>query len=249
MTQKPKILITGASSGVGLALANYLKKKYQVIVAARRLDRLLEHFRDDDEVICYKTDLSDTKEVALFADKIVRTHGYIPYLINNAGVNESGELCDLLPETLMHSFNTNAYAPMILMKKLLVEMKRRNFGRIINVTSGAPLNCFPGYAAYSASKAYLNAITVTAAKELSEQNIKINLMSPGPVRTEMAPNATLPVDICFPTVNYLLNLDAGGETGKFFWLGYEVPLFPELDGVNWLEGNANGKLKRVLNHG
>ncbi len=149
----------------------------------------------------------------------------------------------------MHSFNTNAYAPMILMKKLLVEMKQRNYGRIINVTSGAPLNCFPGYAAYSASKAYLNAITVTAAKELAEQNIKINLMSPGPVQTEMAPNATLPVDICFPTVNYLLNLDADGVTGKFFWLGYEVPLFPELDGVNWLEGNANGKLKRVLNHG
>lgn len=248
MKERPKILITGASSGVGQALTTHLKEQFHVIAAARRYERLEKQFGKDEYVSCYQVDLSNKNELGLFIDRVVREHGYIPFLINNAGVNEPGELCDLPPETLMHSFNTNAYAPMLLMKKLLPEMKIRNFGRIINVTSGAPLNCYQGYAAYSASKAYLNAISVTVAKELTNYNIKVNLMSPGPVQTEMAPNATLPVDICFPTVDYLLNLDADGVTGKFFWLGYEVPLFPDLNGVNWLEGKANGKLRRVLSH-
>ena len=248
MNERPKVLITGASSGVGLGLANHLKDKYEVIVAARRFDRLQKHFENDPHVQVYKVDLSNENELKAFINRLNADHGYIPYLINNAGINQAGALSDLSWDILLHSMNVNAYAPVMLMKELLKAMVERNFGRIINITSGAPLNCFPGYSAYSASKAYLNAATVTVARELAGKNIKINLMSPGPVQTEMAPNATLPVDICFPTVDYLMNLKEDGVSGKFFWLGYEVPLFPDLEGVNWLEGNANGKLRRVLDY-
>ncbi len=125
-------------------------------------------------------------------------------------------------------------------------MKKKNFGRIINVTSGAPLNCFPEYGIYSASKATLNALTVTAAKECAAFNIKINLMSPGPVRTEMAPDAPMDPSVCHPTADYLLGLGEDGPTGRFFWLGYEIPLFPNLEGIHWLEGRADERFKKVF---
>ena len=102
--------------------------------------------------------------------------------------------------------------------------------------SGVPLNCAPGYGAYSASKAALNVFTVSAARECASCNIKINLMSPGPVRSGMAPDAPLDPSVCHPTADYLLELGADGPTGRFFWLGREIPLFPDLSGVCWLEG-------------
>lgn len=241
-----KILITGASSGVGRSLAELLSDQFHVIVAARRIDRLEKYYGTREEFSIYQVDLGDPEEVALFADRIRSEHGYLPYLINNAGVNSRGELTNISLDTVKHSAQVNALSPLFLMRKFLPEMKENNFGRIINVTSGAPLNCFPGFGAYSASKGYLNALTVTIAKEHADYNIKINLMSPGPVRSEMSPDSDLEPDVCHPMTRHLLNLDEDGPTGKFFWLKYEVPLFPDLEGVQWLEGKGNEKLIEVL---
>jgi len=241
-----KLLITGASSGVGKSLADYFSDRFHVIVAARRKERLEDYFGKREQFSVYQVDLGNPIDVALFSDKIVAEHGYIPYLINNAGVNSRGKIEDLAMDTVLHSVRVNALSPLFLMKKLLPAMRQYNFGRIINVTSGAPLNCFQGFGAYSASKGFLNALTVTAAREQEGYNIKINLMSPGPVRSEMAPDSDLDPDICHPTADHLISLDEDGPTGGFYWLGYEVPLFPDLEGIKWLEGDAGGKLKKVF---
>lgn len=246
MNIPPKILITGASSGVGRTLANLFSDEFHVIVAARRIERLKEYFGGRKNFSIYQLDLSDEEEVALFADQLKVDHGYIPYLINNAGVNNRGEIADVTMKTIEHSARVNALSPVFLMKKLLPAMKEYNFGRVINITSGAPLNCFPGYGAYSASKGFLNALTVSAARELADTNIKINLMSPGPVRSEMSPDSDLDPEVCHPMVKYLINMNEDGPTGKFFWLKYQVPLFPDLEGVQWLEGIGNDKLVEVL---
>ena len=116
---------------------------------------------------------------------------------------------------------------------------------MINVTSGAPLNNFPNYGIYSGSKALLNSLTVTIAREYSEFDIKVNLMSPGPVKSEMSPEGPMDPSVCFPTVDYLLG-DSLEKTASFFWLGHEVPLTPNLEGVDWLKGQANGILDKVL---
>jgi hypothetical protein len=70
-------------------------------------------------------------------------------------------------------------------------------------------------------------------------------MSPGPVETEMAPDAPMEPSACHPTVDYLLNLDEDGPTGRLFWLGYQLPLVPDLEGVEWLEGEASDQYKQV----
>ena len=240
------VLITGASSGVGKALAIHLSKQYSVIALARRKQVMDKNFKSHDNISSYEVDISDKDTLDRVLDSILEDHGTISYLINNAGVMVAEGLEDLPLETLEQSIHINALAPLDIMKKLIHGMKKDNFGRIINMTSGAPLNCFPGYGAYSASKALLNALTVTFARELESLNIKINLMSPGPVKSEMAPDGPMDASVCFPTVDYLLSDSEGVNTGKFYWLGYEVPLFPDLEGVQWLEGIGNEKLRKIL---
>lgn len=243
---KENILITGASSGVGLSLSHYLSEKFHVIAIARGLDNMRKEFKGNKDITAYRVDLANHEEVERAIDGILHEHEDIPYLINNAGVNIKSSIDDLSFGKIMQSLQVNAISPIMILRKLLPKMKENNFGRVIHMTSGAPLNCFPEFAAYSGSKGTLNAFTVTAAKECSQYNIKINLMSPGPVRTGMAPNAPMDPSVCHPTVDFLLSLDDKGPTGHFFWLGYEIPLFPNIEGIHWLEGRANNHYKKAF---
>lgn len=238
---KENILITGASSGVGFSLVNYYSDKYNVIALARNGSNL----KGMKDIIVYEVDLNHTKNLDECLDAVVNEHGHIPYLINNAGIMINSSIEDLSLDEVFESFRVNTFSPLQIMQKLVVGMKRENFGRIINITSGAPLNCSPNYSAYSASKAALNAFTITAAKELKSYNIKINLMSPGPCKTKMAPQGTMDPSVCHPTVNYLLELDEQGPSGEFFWLGHKIPVFPDLDGVNWMKGTADERFEKI----
>lgn len=241
------ILITGTSSGVGKALAIYLSKRFNVIALSRRKEQMLNNFQGFDNIDSYEIDIVDSKMLDITLEMIKNKHGEISYIINNAGILINKKLTELdFKKSLDYSLKLNALAPLQIINFFLADMKKNNFGRIINLTSGAPLNCFPSFGAYSSSKAVLNSLTVTLAKELEEYNIKINLMSPGPVKSEMAPDAPMEVAVCFDTVDYLLDLKENGSSGEFFWLGYKVPLFPDLKGVKWLEGIGNEKLERVL---
>lgn len=242
----PPLILTGASSGIGESLAHHLSEQYHVIALARRVGRMRETFDDVPSITPYELDLADVTAVRARLEGVRADHGEIHHVINNAGVNIGGEIDELLPETILDSMRVNVVAPMLLLQEVLPDMAAADFGRVINVTSGAPLNCSPGAGPYSASKAALNALTVTAANEWATQDIKINLLSPGPCRTEMAPDGPLDPSACHPTVDHLLELDADGPTGRFFWLGYDVPLFPELGDVQWMEGIGSDAMTRVL---
>ncbi|HAM84988.1 MAG TPA: NAD(P)-dependent oxidoreductase [Butyricimonas sp.] len=238
------ILVTGGSSGVGKAIVNYLSRENKVVTLARRYERLKSLYSCNKNVFYYQADLYDLTNLNEVLQKIDQEHGEIAYIVNCAGAMQAGKLEQLSPEELCSSITLNAFAAIEIVKHYLTGMQRNNFGRVINLTSGAPLNCFPGYAAYSASKAVLNSLTVTLAKEMKEFDIKINLMSPGPVKSEMAPDAPMEPEVCLPTLNYLLK-DCT-ETGGFFWLGYQIPLFPDLGDIDWLGGKGSDKLKRIF---
>ena len=245
---KGTVLVTGASSGVGNCIAHHLAGDFRVLAVARRYPHLVRDFADEPSVVPHRLDLADLGEVEALCDDLIEQGEQVTHIVNNAGVSKPGTIEALAVADLQLSLTINALAPLVIMQKLLPGMRERGFGRIINVTSGAPLNCFPGFAAYSGSKALLNAITVTAAQEYEDHDIRINLMSPGPVRTEMAPEAPMDPEVCLPTLDHLLELDAAGPTGRFFWLGYEVPLSPDLSGVDWLRGKGAQAMKRILAH-
>lgn len=240
------VLITGVTSGVGLSLVKHLSSSTQVIALGRQGDTLHNLFKENPNVSFFPVDLLNLDALDKALADIFTEYPFIPYVINNAGINVAGSIEALDLDDIRDSFQVNCLAPAAIIKRAVPGMKLNNFGRIINITSGAPLNCFPGYWAYSASKGALNAMTVTAAKEYADYNIKINLMSPGPVRSNMAPSAPMEPIVCHPTVDYLLGIDENGPTGRFFWLGYEIPLFPDLSGIQWLEGKADNRFRRVL---
>lgn len=243
---RDQVIVTGVSSGVGLSLARHLAGRYLVLGIARRLDVAREALAGVPGVHLFEADLAHPESLDACLDAIVERHGYPANLINNAGVNLPATIDALEPDELAASLQVNCLAPFALMRRLLPGMAARGFGRIVNVTSGAPLNCYAGFAAYSASKAALNAVTVTAAHEYQDRDVRINLMSPGPVRSNMAPEAVMDPSVCHPTVDYLLDPRPGGPTGRFFWLGREIPLFPDLEGVRWLEGMASERFRRVV---
>lgn len=240
------LLITGASSGVGLSLARYLSDRYEVVAVARRYESMQRALADRPNVTLRQADLSSAEEVEGLLRWLREKYEFIPCVINNAGVNIKGNTEELQLEDVQRSLMVNALAPFMILKALISGMKAHNFGRVINVTSGAPMNCFPGFGAYSASKGTLNALTVTCARECADLNIRINLMSPGPVRTEMAPDAEMDPSACHPTVDYLLQLGENGPTGKFFWLGYQIPIVPNLEGIDWLGGKADERYMQVI---
>lgn len=241
-----RMLVTGASSGVGKSLVHYFAPRYEIIAVARRADTMRDEFARYSNVSVHQVDLGDQCEVSRFCSWLSTEYETVSHVINNAGVNRRAPVTELPGATLQESIQVNAMAPLTIMQAVLPAMTRRDYGRIVNVTSGAPLNCFSGFAAYSGSKALLNAVTVTAAREHESWNVKINLMSPGPVRSEMSPQSEIEPSVCHPTADYLVGLGPDGPTGRFFWLGHEVPLFPDLEGVDWLAGDAAGKLRKVL---
>lgn len=237
---KPNLLITGASSGMGWSLLSHFKDKFQIHAVARRADKILEHFKN--EVIVYKCDLSQPNEVADLAAKITGTIRP-SYAILNAGIMTKSMITDLSTETLMNAIQVNALSNLTLLQACLSGMKAKGFGRVAVVTSGAVFNCSPGFGAYSASKSLLNALMITAAKEHADHDIRINLVSPGPVRSEMAPQATLDPSVAHSTFEYALSVPQGGPTGRFFWLNHEVPLVPDFGGTDWLNAKPGTTLK------
>ena len=154
-------------------------------------------------------------------------------MVNNAGVAIPSSIENIKSSDIKKTFETNLFAPTIFIKEVLKVMKKNNYGRIINISSGGSVNCSENYFSYSASKAGLNALTKTLAKEIKEYNIKINSVSPGPCKTRMFPKNKLSTSLSIPTIKYLSSLPVNGPSGKFFWFMKDIEIFPNLSHINW----------------
>ena len=111
-------------------------------------------------------------------------------------------------------------------------LKKQNYGRIINISSGGSINCAKNYSAYSASKAALNTLAKSLKNETENLNIKINTLSPGPIKTKMFPKNKLSPNLCLPTLKYLIHLKKSGPSGNFFWFKRKINVIPKLK-INW----------------
>ena len=166
-----KILITGASSGIGRDIARELSYKgYDLVVVARRKDRLIElknELKTNVDII--SMDIS-SQENCIELYKMV---GKIDVLINNAGFGIFGDFTetDLYKETQL--INTNIIAVHTLTKLFLKDMKERNEGHILNVASISGFMPGPVMASYYASKSYVVRLTEAISKELDKSNSKV----------------------------------------------------------------------------
>lgn len=180
-----KIILTGASSGIGLELLRYLiENKADVFAASRRQKEILA----DDEKMCQFDiiDLTNESEVEQYVDRITSSAGKIDILINNAGVaqdlslvEESGyeEFQSVIKDNVMTTFN--------MIKYVLPIMKKQNSGIIINMSSRSGRRGVPRLSAYCAAKFAVRGLTESVAKEVENNNIRCISISPGGVNTEM----------------------------------------------------------------
>ena len=178
-------LVTGATAGIGESFSRLLAShKYNIVLVARDMPRLEERAHGLEQKFGVKThviqaDLATDEGCALIEKFIEENH--IDVLINNAGfgTNKSFTISDLHTEQQL--LDVLVRTPMRLMHRVLPQLKERNSGVIINVSSVA------GYIAggsYSASKSYLTVLSESLNTELSSTNIKVSALCPGFTRTE-----------------------------------------------------------------
>lgn len=184
------ILVTGASRGIGRAIAIELASKGAAIA--------INYSKDDEgakatleNVIknggygkLFKKDISNYNNCRVLIDEVIGTFGKLDVLVNNAGISKFGLLMDMSLEEINDLVNTNLMGA-IYLSKLAINNMMRNGGNIINISSiwgevGASCEVI-----YSATKGGLNLFTKALAKEVASFNIRVNSVAPGVINTEM----------------------------------------------------------------
>lgn len=185
------ILITGASTGIGAALAQLLAQRFmgiRLVLAARSVEKLETVAnlcrKAGASVLSVPTDLEKIEQVEALAQASVAHFGRVDALVNNAGYGQMGPV-ELIPhQAAIRQFEINLLAPLALIRALVPIMRDSGGGRIINISSLGGRLAFPFGGLYSASKFALEGLSDALRMELAPFNIKVSVIEPGPVSTD-----------------------------------------------------------------
>ena len=221
MTSMRTALVTGANRGIGLEIARQLAARGDCrVLAAGRSARSAAAAAEavGGGAVAVALDLSDPQGAEARAVEIEARNGPVDILVNNAGVMPDGDPLSADLREFNAAMRVNAAAPYALTRIFGAGMKRRGWGRVVNVSSG--LGSFAegleGPAAYAVSKAALNAVTVQFARALGPK-VKVNACCPGWVRTRMGgETAPRSAQEAADTPVWLATLPEDGPTGGFF---------------------------------
>ncbi len=184
------ILITGASSGIGLASAAVMKARGWRVLATARKDTDLQHLKSAVGVEALPLDLSDPQSVAACTENALeRTGGKLFALFNNGAYGQIGAVEDLSMETLRRQFEVNFFAQHDLARRIIPTMRTNGGGRIVQCSSVLGFVPAPYRGAYCASKFALEALSDSMRLELAGTGISVSLIEPGPIRTRFVETA------------------------------------------------------------
>jgi NAD(P)-dependent dehydrogenase (short-subunit alcohol dehydrogenase family) len=168
------VLITGCSSGFGLATARYfLERDWKVIATMRTPDEGL--FAASEHLRVLALDVTDPTSI----QQAVEAAGPIDVLVNNAGIGLLGALEGSSMQAIRGIFETNTFGTMAMIQAVLAQFRQREAGVVINVTSSVTIKSLPLLSVYTASKAAVNAFTESLALELEPFNVRVSLVLPG----------------------------------------------------------------------
>lgn len=191
MEQRRTALVTGASRGIGRAIALRLAKdgcNVAVIYAGNEQaakDTCAEIEALGVSSLCIRCDVSDSMQCAQAVAQTVEAFGGIDILVNNAGITRDGLLMSMKEEDFQKVISTNLNGAFYMIKHSCRQFIKRRSGRIINISSISGVMGNAGQANYAAAKAGLIGLTKTIAKELAGRNITCNAVAPGFIQTDM----------------------------------------------------------------
>jgi uncharacterized protein len=186
---KPVTVITGASSGIGAALARvFAERGHDLVLTARResrLEELAEQIGAKTAITLAPADLSAARGAQQLYKTIADKGLQIDVLVNNAGVGMTSPFKDMPKTTIADIVNVNVRSLTELTHLVLPDMLERRSGRILNVASVAAFRAVPSMSVYSASKAYVLSFTEALAEELRGTGVTVTALCPGLTKAEM----------------------------------------------------------------
>lgn len=188
MTSRPVAVITGASRGIGAALARRCIAGGLGVALLARTEASLRALADElgEAAVALPCDLASAAAVTHAAARIVERFGQAPdLLVNNAGLFQLASVDTMSPDDFSAVIQTNLVGPFLLIRALLPAMRARGQGSIITIGSIADRNVFPENGAYAASKHGLRALHEAMRTELRGSGVRATLISPGPVDTPL----------------------------------------------------------------
>jgi 3-oxoacyl-[acyl-carrier protein] reductase len=188
-------LVTGASRGIGEAIARRLAGEGATVVAAARSADALEKVVSSiaaagGKAFVLALDLADPASIESGVRAALAAHGQIDVLVNNAGVTEDNLILRMSRDAWDRVLATNLTGVFLLTQAVVKSMVRKRYGRIVNVTSIVGLMGNAGQANYAASKAGLVGLTKSVARELASRNVTCNAVAPGFITTAMTEKMT-----------------------------------------------------------
>jgi len=190
------VWITGASSGLGEALAKeFAAEKAKLVLSARRESELqrvkkeCEKFISEENILTLPLDVAELSNVNIEVQKVIQKFGKIDVLVNNAGVAQRSYAGDTPIEVERRIMEVNYFGTIILTKKVLQVMRKQQNGNIVAISSVMGKFGYPGRSSYSSSKHALHGYFESLRIEENRNNIHVHLICPGYVKTNVSYNA------------------------------------------------------------
>ena len=182
-----RALVTGASRGIGEAIARELSSRGAEVVLVARNAELLEAVASDigGDAAIYPTDLLDPAAVQALIPEVEASGGPIDILVNNAGLDMTGAFAEADPDDLERIYRVNLLTPVQLCRAVLPGMLARGRGHLVNVSSMSGAAGYPGLVAYSSTKAGLTHFTGVLDLELRGLPVQTTVVELGPIPTDM----------------------------------------------------------------
>ncbi len=182
--------ITGASRGIGRAIAEAMCVEVKAIAAvardAERLQSICQELEAKGiEALCLPCNVADAGEVQAAVGRTIERFGRLDILVNNAGITQDGLLARMRPEAWQQVIDINLTGAYNGIRSVTRQMMKQRYGCIVNLTSVVGVSGNPGQANYVASKAGIIGLTKAAALELAPRNVRVNAVAPGYIDTEM----------------------------------------------------------------
>lgn len=233
-TDRRIAFVTGGNRGIGREIARQLALKgYHVLIGCRNAEKggitVAELHKDGLMVDLQVVDVNDAESVTQTVNKIEKEYGRLDVLVNNAGIilDRGISVLEVEESVVKNTFETNFLGALRMTQAAVPLMKKRGYGRIVNLSSGlgafeimsgqGPIQMGGASSAYRISKTMLNALTCLVAQDVADVGIKVNAACPGRIQTDMG-GADAPSTVAegADTIVWLATLDEKGPNGGYF---------------------------------